>query len=117
MGLAGIAFLLLVAYGLSTNRRAIRLPTVLWGLGLQLTLAVFPQLMAVAAMSVSLAFGAALPLEVVLDSPGIGHLAWNAAMSRDMPVLVAVTLMVTLMVKVAAMATGMVQESPKELPA
>lgn len=40
MGLLGLVLFLAVAYGLSRDRRAIRLSTVLWGLGLQLTLAI-----------------------------------------------------------------------------
>ncbi len=40
MGLFGIVLLLGLAYGLSRDRGAIRLSTVLWGLGLQLTLAI-----------------------------------------------------------------------------
>jgi len=38
-GLLGLATMLIVAYSLSTNRRAIRWRTVLWGLGLQLVFA------------------------------------------------------------------------------
>jgi CNT family concentrative nucleoside transporter len=38
-GLLGLATMLIVAYTLSTNRRAIRWRTVLWGLGLQLVFA------------------------------------------------------------------------------
>ena len=40
MGLLGLVVFPAIAYGLSRNRRAIRGSTVLWGLGLQLTLAV-----------------------------------------------------------------------------
>ena len=40
-GLLGILAMLAIAYVFSTNRRAIRLKTVLWGLGLQFAFAVF----------------------------------------------------------------------------
>jgi CNT family concentrative nucleoside transporter len=40
MGLLGILVMLGIAYAFSTNRRAVRLKTVLWGLGLQFTLAI-----------------------------------------------------------------------------
>jgi peptide/nickel transport system permease protein len=43
-----------------------------------------------------MALGAAIPIEVLCDSPGIGQLAWQAALSRDLPVLVSLTLMITL---------------------
>src|ERR671922_682605 len=40
-GVLGLLVLFTVAFALSTNRRAIRIKTVLWGLGLQFALAVF----------------------------------------------------------------------------
>ena len=55
-----------------------------------------PQLLALAGMSVSLAFAATIPVEVLCDLPGIGQLAWKAALSRDLLLLVNVTMMVTL---------------------
>lgn len=55
-----------------------------------------PQMLALAGVSVSMAFGAAIPIEVICDSPGIGQLAWRAALGRDLPLLVNVTLLVTL---------------------
>lgn len=50
-----------------------------------------PQLIALAGVSLNMAFGAALPVEVVADSPGIGQLAWQAALARDLPLLVTIT--------------------------
>lgn len=50
-----------------------------------------PALLPVAGLSVSMALGAAVPLEVLCDRPGIGQLAWQSATSRDLPVLVVVT--------------------------
>lgn len=41
--------------------------------------------------SVVVALGAMVPLEVIFDLPGVGQLAWTAAMNRDVPVLQAVT--------------------------
>ena len=40
-GLLGMAFVLAMAYYFSTNRKAIQLKTVLWGLGLQIVFAIF----------------------------------------------------------------------------
>ncbi len=62
---------------------------------------VAPQILALAGVSVSLAFGAAIPIEVICNSPGLGQLAWQAAMSRDLNLLVNITLLVTLMTLVA----------------
>ncbi len=58
-------------------------------------LPVAPQLLALAGVTVSLAFSAAIPVEAIADSPGVGQLAWQAALGRDLPVLVNVTLLVT----------------------
>jgi CNT family concentrative nucleoside transporter len=40
-GILGLVTMLVLAYAFSTNRRAIRLKTVLWGLGLQIVFAIF----------------------------------------------------------------------------
>jgi peptide/nickel transport system permease protein len=55
-----------------------------------------PLLFALAGISVSMAFGAAIPIEAICDYPGIGQLTWQAALSRDLPVLVNVTLLITI---------------------
>jgi peptide/nickel transport system permease protein len=55
-----------------------------------------PQILALAGVSVSIAFGAAVAVEVVCDFPGIGQLAWKAALARDLPLLVTLTMFVTL---------------------
>jgi len=56
-----------------------------------------PQLAALAGISVSLAFGASIPIEAVSDMPGIGQLAWHAALERDLPLLVNITLLIVLL--------------------
>jgi len=58
---------------------------------------VMPQMAALAGVSVSLAFGASIPIEVICDSPGIGQLAWQAALARDLPVLVTITVLVAIL--------------------
>jgi peptide/nickel transport system permease protein len=55
-------------------------------------------LLALAGVSTTLAFGAAIPIEVVCDSPGLGQLAWQAALQRDFPLLVNLGLIVCLLV-------------------
>jgi peptide/nickel transport system permease protein len=60
-----------------------------------------PQLTALAGVSVSMAFGAAIPVEALCDLPGIGQLAWKAATARDLPVLVAITFMVIVVTQVS----------------
>lgn len=54
--------------------------------------AMIPRLLALALMSLVVALGAIVPVEVIFNVPGLGQLAWSAAMNRDLPVLLAVTL-------------------------
>ena len=56
--------------------------------------AISPQLLALAATSVTMALGATIPFEAICDVPGLGRLAWNAAMARDLPLLVNLTMLV-----------------------
>ena len=56
---------------------------------------VAPDLLALAGVSVSMAVGATIPVEALCDSAGIGHLLWQAALSRDLPVLANLTLLIT----------------------
>ncbi|HUI55237.1 MAG TPA: ABC transporter permease [Bryobacteraceae bacterium] len=59
-----------------------------------------PQLLALAGVSVSIAFGAAIPVEALCDLPGIGQLAWKAATARDLPLLVAITFLVIIVTQI-----------------
>jgi len=59
-----------------------------------------PQLFALAGVSAAMAFGAAIPIETLCDLPGIGQLAWKAALARDLPVLVVLTALITLLTQV-----------------
>lgn len=52
-----------------------------------------PQLLALASLSIVTALGAIVPVEVIFNVPGLGSLAWSAAQNRDIPVLVAVTML------------------------
>jgi peptide/nickel transport system permease protein len=54
-----------------------------------------PQLIALVGVSISIGIGVLLPIEVVSDVPGIGQLAWQAAQSRDLPLLINLTMIVT----------------------
>jgi peptide/nickel transport system permease protein len=62
---------------------------------------VAPQLLAVAGVSVSMAVGAAIPVEALCGLAGIGQLAWQAALARDLPLLVNITVLVTLVTLLA----------------
>ena len=62
---------------------------------------VTPQLLAVAGVSVSMAAGAAIPVEALCGLAGIGQLAWQAALARDLPLLMNITILVTLVTLLA----------------
>ncbi len=60
-----------------------------------------PELLATIGVSVSMAIGAVIPVEALCDSPGVGQLLWQAAMARDLPVLLHMTLLVTAITSIA----------------
>jgi peptide/nickel transport system permease protein len=60
------------------------------------------QVLALATLSIVTALSAMVPVEVIFNVPGIGQMAWNAAMNRDLPVLLAVTILNA----IAVMAAG-----------
>jgi len=70
-----------------------------------------PQLIALIGVSVSVGFGAVLPVEVVADSPGIGQLAWQAALGRDLPLLVTLTAIVTAVTVAANAGAALLSEA------
>ena len=64
-----------------------------------------PQLLALATLSLVTALSTLVPVEVIFSVPGIGQLAWNAAMNRDLPVLLAITMIMAVAVTFAGMAS------------
>jgi peptide/nickel transport system permease protein len=76
-----------------------------------------PQLLALAGVSVSLAFTAAIPVEALCDLPGIGQLAWKAALGRDIALLVNLTMIVTLVTLLSNSASEWLGHSFRTTPA
>ncbi|MGA8110712.1 MAG: ABC transporter permease subunit [Acidobacteriaceae bacterium] len=64
-----------------------------------------PQLGPLASLSIVTALSALVPVEVLFNVPGVGELAWNAALNRDLPVLLAVMMVMALAVTCSGMAT------------
>ena len=54
-----------------------------------------PQWIALAGMALVTAFGVLIPVEALCGVPGIGQLAWSAALARDLPLLSALALIIT----------------------
>ena len=70
-----------------------------WQLGLHyFALPAAGRLVALLGIAAVIAFGCAVPIEALCDSPGIGQLAWKAALARDLPLLSALTLTITVFV-------------------
>jgi peptide/nickel transport system permease protein len=72
-----------------------------------------PQILAVAGLAVAIGFPALVPIEVVCDSPGILQLAWKAALSRDVPVLVNVTLLAAVIVMIGNAASDVLSRAAR----
>jgi peptide/nickel transport system permease protein len=70
-----------------------------------------PQLLALLGVTVSVAFTASIPMEALCDSPGIGQLAWKAALGRDVALLVNLTMIVALVTLMANSFSEMVGKS------
>ncbi len=64
------------------------------------------ELLALSAMSFVIALAAIVPVEVLFNVPGLGQLAWAAAMNRDLPVLLAVTLLMAICIGAVSMFSG-----------
>jgi peptide/nickel transport system permease protein len=72
--------------------------------------ALAPQLGALASLSIVTALSALVPVEVLFNVPGLGQLAWNAALNRDLPVLLAVMILMALAVTWTGMASPQTTE-------
>jgi len=79
---------------LAAAARGLRPPRVVWA---YLVRPAWPELRALAQVTLPVAFGAAIPVEVFTDTPGLGQLAWKAAAGRDVMLLMNVTLLMTAM--------------------
>ena len=53
-----------------------------------------------------LAIAAIVPIEVICDVPGLGQLAWKAALARDLPLLVVLTVLVAIVIQLSNAAGG-----------
>lgn len=73
--------------------------------------AIAHELRALLTMSIVTSLSAIVPVEVLFDTPGLGQAAWSAAINRDLPVLVAVTMGMTLVVILAGMISEVTQEA------
>ncbi len=68
-------------------------------------------LLALGGVSVSIAIGAAIPVEALCNLSGIGQLAWQSALARDLPLLVTITILVTVTTLAANSCAEIVSEA------
>jgi ABC-type dipeptide/oligopeptide/nickel transport system permease component len=114
LAIAAILFPRIYRYLRSVTRQAGAAPHVLAAqafgegrlrvLGLHVLAPILPELLALAGISVSMAIGATIPVEALCDAPGVGQLVWQAALARDLPVIVNVTLLITALTAAANLA-------------
>src|SRR5579872_947486 len=71
-----------------------------------------PQLLALVATSLSMAVGAIIPIEAICDAAGLGRLAWQAAIARDLPLLLNLTMLIALATTAAMAFTELVAGHP-----
>jgi len=76
---------------LAAFSRGVRRRTVIWR---HVLLRAMPTALSLLGVSASIAIGAAVPVEVICDLPGVGQLICEAALSRDLPLIVALTAVV-----------------------
>ena len=94
-------------YILAARARGISQSRILFGHILPLA---SPALFALLGVSLAVAFGAAIPIEALCDSPGVGQLAWQAALNRDLPLIMNLTLLITLITVAANMLANVAHE-------
>ena len=87
-------------YIISARAKGIGVPRIFWWHVLPSAL---PQLVGLAGVSINMAIGALIPIELLCDSPGVGQLALQAALARDLPLLVSLTLVMTVVIMLSNM--------------
>ena len=75
------------------------------------------QLAAVLGIAATLALSAAIPIEALCGVPGIGQLAWQSALARDLPVLVTLTALVAAITILCNSFADMLRSDAREVQA
>jgi peptide/nickel transport system permease protein len=73
------------------------------------------EVFALAGVSIGIAISAAIPVEVLCGIPGIGQLAWQSALARDLPLLINVSMLVIACVVVANSGADLLSEQRRQL--
>ena len=71
------------------------------------------EVLALAGVSIGIAISAAIPVEALCGIPGIGQLTWQAALGRDLPLLINVAMLVIGCVVLANSGADLLGEEPR----
>ncbi len=72
------------------------------------------EVLALAGVSVGLAISAAIPVEALCGIPGIGQLAWQSALARDLPLLINISILVIAGVTLANSGADLLSEERRQ---
>ncbi len=72
------------------------------------------EVLALAGVSIGLAIGAAIPVEALCGVPGIGQLAWQSALGRDLPLLNSIAMLVIACVVLANSGADLLGEERRQ---
>ncbi len=72
------------------------------------------EIFALAGVSISMAISAAIPVEALCSIPGLGQLAWQSALARDLPVLIIIAMLVIACVTVANSGADLLAEDRRQ---
>jgi peptide/nickel transport system permease protein len=73
------------------------------------------EVLALAGVSIGIAISAAIPVEALCGIPGIGQLAWQSALARDLPLLITISMLVIACVVVANSGADLLSEQRGQL--
>jgi peptide/nickel transport system permease protein len=72
------------------------------------------EVLALVGISISLAISAAIPVEALCGIPGIGQLAWQSALARDLPLLINISMLVIAFVTLANSGSDLLAEQRRQ---
>ncbi|MGB8770885.1 MAG: ABC transporter permease [Candidatus Korobacteraceae bacterium] len=72
------------------------------------------EVLALAGVSIGIAISAAIPVEALCGIPGIGQLAWQSALARDLPLLINISMLVIACVVLANSGADLLSEERRQ---
>lgn len=72
------------------------------------------EVLALAGVSIGVAISAAIPVEALCGIPGVGQLAWQSALARDLPLLINISMLVIACVVLANSGADLLSEERRQ---